>query len=93
MAASLKLLGRKAGGVDEAADKGVTVKPRAVQSASRPHSFWPLVLIRCRRPETCVRCGSLTSQDLCQACVLLDSLNLGVAKVGLEDRREASVAV
>ncbi|KAL8286641.1 hypothetical protein RQP46_004169 [Phenoliferia psychrophenolica] len=65
MAASLKLLGRNAGGIDEAVDKGVTIKQRAVQ-------------------KTCVRCGSLTSQDLCQACVLLESLNLGVAKIGLE---------
>lgn len=31
--------------------------------------------------QTCVRCDSLSSQTLCQACVLLESLNKGVASV------------
>ncbi|BGP19268.1 cytosolic thiouridylase subunit Ctu1 [Rhodosporidiobolus nylandii] len=33
--------------------------------------------------QSCYRCGSLTSQPLCQACMLLEGLNRGVAKVEL----------
>lgn len=37
-----------------------------------------------RHTESCVRCGLLTSQALCQACMLLEGLNRGVAKVDLQ---------
>lgn len=42
-----------------------------------------------RRPTSrvCERCGSMSSQKLCQACMLLDTLNLGVAKLDI-GRRE-----
>ncbi|GAA5821667.1 hypothetical protein JCM11251_000962 [Rhodosporidiobolus azoricus] len=33
--------------------------------------------------QKCHRCGSLSSQPLCQACMLLEGLNRGVAKVAL----------
>lgn len=33
--------------------------------------------------EKCQRCQSLSSQPLCQACMLLESLNKGVAKIDL----------
>lgn len=36
-----------------------------------------------RFAESCSRCGLLTSQALCQACMLLEGLNKGVAKVEL----------
>ncbi|KWU43958.1 hypothetical protein RHOSPDRAFT_18780 [Rhodotorula sp. JG-1b] len=39
--------------------------------------------LRGRRAESCSRCGLLTSQALCQACMLLEGLNKGVAKVEL----------
>ncbi|KAK4700565.1 cytoplasmic tRNA 2-thiolation protein 1, partial [Phenoliferia sp. Uapishka_3] len=70
MAASLKLNGRNASGIDEGIEqKGLTIKSRPIQ-------------------KTCTRCGSLTSQELCQACVLLEGLNLGVAKVSLGGEEE-----
>ncbi|KAH8929299.1 hypothetical protein BT69DRAFT_1211688 [Atractiella rhizophila] len=34
--------------------------------------------------EACRTCGSLSSQELCQACALLEQLNKGMAKVGME---------
>lgn len=36
-----------------------------------------------KRPTSrlCERCGSMSSQSLCQACALLDTLNLGMAKM------------
>ena len=86
MAESLQLLGRKAGGVDEAADlKRLTPKARPSQSGFIPSPTVRVISdVNFGRTETCERCGSLTSQALCQACVLLESLNKGVAKTGLE---------
>lgn len=31
----------------------------------------------------CARCGSMSSQELCQACSLLETLNSGMARVEL----------
>uniref|UniRef100_A0A0A9CT94 Cytoplasmic tRNA 2-thiolation protein 1 C-terminal domain-containing protein n=1 Tax=Arundo donax TaxID=35708 RepID=A0A0A9CT94_ARUDO len=38
-----------------------------------------------RMPEqgTCERCGYISSQKLCKACVLLDGLNRGLPKLGI----------
>ncbi|SDA02976.1 BZ3500_MvSof-1268-A1-R1_Chr11-1g03245 [Microbotryum saponariae] len=36
--------------------------------------------------QNCSKCNSLSSQPLCQACLLLEGLNQGVAKVKLSDR-------
>jgi len=33
---------------------------------------------------SCIRCGYLTSQELCKACVLLDGLNKTVPRVEVE---------
>ncbi|ORY43258.1 hypothetical protein BCR35DRAFT_285424 [Leucosporidium creatinivorum] len=43
--------------------------------------------------QKCTRCNSLSSQPLCQACMLLESLNKGVAKVelGAEPSKEKLV--
>merc|ERR1711916_21953 len=35
------------------------------------------------KPRGCEKCGYITSQNLCRACVLLDSLNRGRARVAL----------
>ena len=32
----------------------------------------------------CIKCGYMTSQELCQACVLLEKLNKGKPKIQLE---------
>lgn len=34
-------------------------------------------------PKTCVRCGYMTSQEVCKACTLLEGLNKGRARVEL----------
>ncbi|PRQ75795.1 hypothetical protein AAT19DRAFT_12817 [Rhodotorula toruloides] len=50
--------------------------------AVRPSAIVDLVLLMwVSRAEKCERCGSLTSQKLCQACMLLEGLNRGVARV------------
>lgn len=38
--------------------------------------------------EKCTRCQSLSSQPLCQTCMLLENLNQGVAKVQLGGEAE-----
>lgn len=35
------------------------------------------------RPKACVRCGYMTSQEVCKACTLLEGLNKGRARVEL----------
>ena len=32
---------------------------------------------------TCTRCGFVSSQELCKACVLLEGLNRGLPKLGI----------
>jgi cytoplasmic tRNA 2-thiolation protein 1 len=34
-------------------------------------------------PKACVRCGYMTSQEVCKACTLLEGLNKGRARVEL----------
>lgn len=70
MAASLKLSGKRAGG-DYSATGNEKVQQKGMKKAARPVQ------------QSCSRCSSLTSQSLCQACALLDSLNKGAAKVDL----------
>ncbi|RAL53159.1 hypothetical protein DM860_006831 [Cuscuta australis] len=43
-----------------------------------------------KMPElgTCERCGYISSQKWCKACVLLDGLNRGLPKLGIGRRRE-----
>jgi len=36
------------------------------------------------RPKVCVRCGYMTSQEVCKACVLLEGLNKGRARLELQ---------
>ncbi len=35
------------------------------------------------RPGTCERCGYLSSQAVCKACVLLEGLNKGLPQMGV----------
>ncbi|KAI0515601.1 hypothetical protein KFK09_008266 [Dendrobium nobile] len=44
-----------------------------------------------RMPDqgTCERCGYISSQKLCKACVLLEGLNRGLPKLGISRTREA----
>jgi hypothetical protein len=39
------------------------------------------------QPRSCARCGYLTSQELCKACVLLQGLNQGMPRLGVERTR------
>ena len=32
---------------------------------------------------TCLRCGYISSQDMCKACVMLEGLNKGLPKLGI----------
>ncbi|XP_078168915.1 cytoplasmic tRNA 2-thiolation protein 1-like [Carex rostrata] len=45
-----------------------------------------------RMPEqgTCQRCGYISSQKLCKACVLLDGLNRGLPKLGIGRKKECT---
>lgn len=45
-----------------------------------------MVKVEVKRPiqKVCERCGAMASQQLCQACALLDSLNKGVARIELD---------
>ncbi|GBF93400.1 hypothetical protein Rsub_06438 [Raphidocelis subcapitata] len=36
-----------------------------------------------RRPRSCTRCGYLTSQPVCKACLLLEGLNSGLPRLGI----------
>lgn len=36
-----------------------------------------------QQQNKCVRCGYITSRELCRACVLLSALNRGKAKIAL----------
>lgn len=42
--------------------------------------------------QTCKRCGYITSQELCKACVLLEGLNKGVANLGIKSNVRVSDA-
>eukprot|EP00758_Cryptobia_borreli_P004797 Tbor_TRINITY_DN4587_c0_g1::TRINITY_DN4587_c0_g1_i1::g.15868::m.15868/K14168/CTU1, NCS6; cytoplasmic tRNA 2-thiolation protein 1 len=64
------------------------VNPRCISDTIRSGENFPDV---CQEGSTvtkhrpCAKCGFITSQDLCRACVLLSSLNKGLAKVALRE--------
>ena len=33
--------------------------------------------------QTCTRCGYISSNELCKACILLDGLNRGLPRLGI----------
>lgn len=41
------------------------------------------IVIKQQSPQSCIKCGYISSQDLCRACVFLDGLNKGRAKLSL----------
>ena len=41
---------------------------------------------------TCTRCGYISSQALCKACVLLEGLNRGMARISLGKETRAAKA-
>ncbi|GAA6050385.1 hypothetical protein JCM3770_004012 [Rhodotorula araucariae] len=80
LASSLALRGRRAGGDWDAATlaaPGAGAAAGAKKGYTAPQRGKPQV------QQSCARCGSLTSQTLCQACLLLEGLNKGVARVDL----------
>ena len=42
---------------------------------------------------TCSRCGFVSSQKLCKACVLLEGLNRGLPKLGIGKTSKANRAL
>lgn len=40
------------------------------------------------KPGTCSRCGYLSSQEICKACVLLEGLNRGLPRLGVSRTRK-----
>jgi cytoplasmic tRNA 2-thiolation protein 1 len=45
-----------------------------------------------RAPGVCARCGYLSSQKVCKACVLLEGLNRGLPRLGVERARKGDGA-
>lgn len=41
-----------------------------------------------QKPGKCVRCGYLSSQSVCKACILLEGLNKGLPKLGITRNRK-----
>lgn len=92
MAASIKLLGRRAGG-DPAPIPGRLIKgiTKSAKNAQVQRTFFVRTCVVSELStltlgafaEKCTRCHSLSSQPLCQACMLLEGLNKGVAKLEL----------
>ncbi|ORY77343.1 cytoplasmic tRNA 2-thiolation protein 1 [Protomyces lactucae-debilis] len=42
-----------------------------------------------QKPGSCVRCGYMSSKEVCKACVLLEGLNTGISKLGIGDEKKA----
>lgn len=42
---------------------------------------------------TCTRCGFVSSQEICKACVLLEGLNRGLPKLGIGKSSKANKAL
>ncbi|GAA6061797.1 hypothetical protein JCM10212_004853 [Sporobolomyces blumeae] len=76
MAASLKLRGRRAGGEPDPHELASQPPKKGITRATKKGAK--------QVQQKCQRCQSLSSQPLCQACMLLESLNKGVAKLDLE---------
>ncbi|BGP34606.1 cytosolic thiouridylase subunit Ctu1 [Rhodotorula toruloides] len=88
MAVSLSLRGKRAGGdPDPLLPSPSPASSRFFPSAAQPphrKGITPPTRKKTGISQTqqkCERCGSLTSQRLCQACMLLEGLNRGVARV------------
>jgi len=41
-----------------------------------------------RKPGTCTKCGYLSSQSVCKACLLLEGLNKGMPQLGIANSRK-----
>ncbi|GAA5996071.1 Ncs6p [Rhodotorula paludigena] len=88
LAASLSLRGRRASGEWDAQTLAAAAAAEAAARGAAPGAG----AVGGRKgkmkragqvQQSCSRCGSLSSQPLCQACMLLESLNKGVARVEL----------
>ncbi|BGP42688.1 cytosolic thiouridylase subunit Ctu1 [Rhodotorula kratochvilovae] len=77
LASSIALRGRRAGGEWDAETLAALNSGGGAAGKSAPRRTKTQV------QQSCARCGSLSSQALCQACLLLEGLNRGVAKVEL----------
>ncbi|ONK61281.1 uncharacterized protein A4U43_C08F28070 [Asparagus officinalis] len=60
------------------------IRPRAILDIIRSGENFR-ISTSTKMPEqgTCMRCGYISSQKLCKACVLLDGLNRGLPKLGI----------
>lgn len=60
------------------------IRPRAIQDIIRSGENFR-ISTSTKMPEqgTCERCGYISSQKLCKACVLLEGLNRGLPKLGI----------
>ncbi|CAE6446185.1 unnamed protein product [Rhizoctonia solani] len=45
------------------------------------------VKIVAKAQQTCLRCGYISSNDLCKACMMLEGLERGLPKLAIKDRR------
>ncbi|GAA5928363.1 hypothetical protein JCM3775_000587 [Rhodotorula graminis] len=97
LASSLALPGRRAGGewdaqalVDaaqaQAADGGADAAQAAAAVAGVLKGRTASRKKTAQVQQSCARCGSMTSQRLCQACMLLEGLNKGAAKVDVQQQ-------
>lgn len=43
--------------------------------------------------QTCVRCGYISSNDLCKACALLEGLEEGLDRIALKTKQEGGAEV
>lgn len=41
-----------------------------------------------KKPGVCIKCGYLSSQDICKACLLLEGLNKGMPQLGIASSRK-----
>ena len=49
--------------------------------------------IEMRKPGTCTKCGYLSSQSVCKACLLLEGLNKGMPQLGIASSRKKKAAL
>lgn len=61
-------------------------RPRAIVDLVRSAEtlrIKPEAVATMSKPGTCTKCGYLSSQEVCKACVLLEGLNKGMPKLGI----------
>jgi cytoplasmic tRNA 2-thiolation protein 1 len=63
-----------------------------VKSAERLRIKAEIIETAPQKPGTCVRCGYLSSQEVCKACVLLEGLNKGLPRLGVTRTRKGDTA-